>query len=91
MCAFSPKPGAWFIIDSCKYKIFDTEFISASKVKDFLKSKKLILSFKEDFLLVNKIQKEGRNIMSIEDFGRGYAEDLKRIKIKFCKKNTSSE
>ena len=24
VCAFSPKPGAWFIIDSCKYKIFDT-------------------------------------------------------------------
>jgi len=85
VCAFSPKPGAWFSVDSCKYKIFDTELIPAKKIKDFLKSKKLILSFKEDFLLVNKIQKEGRNIMPIDDFSRGYLEDLKKIKLKYSK------
>ena len=83
VCAFSPKPGAWFLIDSKKYKIFNTEFVSKNKIKNFNKSEKLILSFKEDFLLVNKIQKEGRNITSIEDFGRGHKEELENIRKKF--------
>ena len=83
VCAFSPKPGAWFEVNACKYKIFNTEFISEKKINNFLKTEKLILPFKKDFLLVNKIQKEGRNIMKIEDFARGQSTDLKKIKLKF--------
>ncbi len=83
ICAFSPKPGAWFILDSCKYKIYETKFIKNENFKKYDKSENLILSFKKDYLLIKKIQKEGKNIMSIEDFGRGYSKELKEIKEKF--------
>ena len=85
ICAFSPKPGAWFSLDSKKYKIFETEFIAEDKLKDFKNSKKLILSFKKDYLLVKKIQKEGKNIISVEDFERGNLNELKNIKKNFSK------
>ena len=48
--------------------------------KNFWTQKKLILPFKENFLLVNKIQKEGKNLMRIEDFRRGYSKDFEKIK-----------
>ena len=85
ICAFSPKPGAWFIFGSVKYKIFDTEIILSDKIKNFDKSKNLILSFKKDYLMVKKIQKEGKNIMSVEEFGRGYSKELENIKKNFTK------
>lgn len=84
VCAFSPKPGAWFSLDNNKYKIFNTEFISEGKIKNFNKVKQLILSFKKDYLLVSKIQKEGRNIMTVDAFGSGYREKLEKIRKKFC-------
>jgi len=80
VCAFSPKPGAWFVLGSDKYKIFNTEFISSDKITNFNKSKELILAFKKDYLLVKKIQKEGKNIMSIDDFERGYLKELNNIR-----------
>ena len=80
ICAFSPKPGAWFEVDSIKYKIFDTKVLLNNDTKKFLDSEKLILPFKENFLLVNKIQKEGKNLMRIEDFRRGYSKDFEKIK-----------
>ncbi len=83
VCAFSSKPGAWFISNSQKYKIFDTEFISKNKIKNFDISKKLILKFKEDFLLVKKIQKEGNNVMTVEEFSRGNSKALENIKNSF--------
>ena len=82
VCAFSPKPGAWFILDSCKYKIYETKFIKNENFKKYDKSENLILSFKKDYLLVEKIQKEGKNIMSLTDFGRGYSKELENIKKK---------
>ena len=82
VCAFSPKPGAWFELNSNKYKIFNTEFITENKINDFNKSKSLIHHFKKDYLLVKKIQKEGKNIMSVEDFERRYTEELKDIRKK---------
>ena len=30
--------------------------------------------------MVKKIQKEGKNIMSVEEFGRGYSKELENIK-----------
>lgn len=83
VCAFSPKPGAYFNLDSIKYKIFSTKFIPKERIKDFDKSKNLIFSFKKDYLLAEKIQKEGKNIMPTREFGRGYPEELKNIKKKF--------
>ena len=83
VCALSPKPGAWFILGSDKYKVFDTEFVPFDKFEKIDKSKNLILSFKKDFLLVKKIQKEGKNIISISEFERGYSSELQNIKKKF--------
>jgi len=83
VCAFSPKPGAWFKMNSEKYKIFDTEFITKEKIINFKNTKKLIFSCEKDYLLVNKIQKEGKNIMTVEDFSRGYPKELEEIK-KIC-------
>ena len=80
--AFSPKPGAWFMFSSRKYKIFDTELINVDELKNFNKNQSLILKFKKNYLLVKKIQKEGKNIMSIEDFERGQPEEFKSIKQK---------
>ena len=85
ICAFSPKPGAWFEVESIKYKIFDTKVLLNNDTKKFLDSEKLILPFKENFLLVNKIQKEGKNLMKIEDFRRGYSKDFEKIKKSFFK------
>ena len=85
VCAFSPKPGAWFVSNSTKYKVFNTELISEAKIKNFDKLQNLILSFKKDYLLVKNIQKEGKNVMSIEDFKRGYPKELENIK-KFLSK-----
>ena len=82
VCAFTPKPGACFTLDSVKYKIFATKFIAKDRVKDFNKDENLILSFKKDYLLIEKIQKEGKNIMSTKEFGRGYPEQLQKIKKK---------
>ena len=82
VCAFTPKPGACFTLDSVKYKIFATKFIAKDKIKDFNKDENLILSFKKDYLLIEKIQKEGKNIMSTKEFGRGYPDLLQKIKKK---------
>ncbi len=82
VCAFTPKPGACFTLDSVKYKIFGTKFIAKDKIKDFNKDENLILSFKKDYLLIEKIQKEGKNIMSTKEFGRGYPDLLQKIKKK---------
>ena len=60
--------------------IFDTKVLLNNDTKKFLDSEKLILPFKENFLLVNKIQKEGKNLMRIEDFRRGYSKDFEKIK-----------
>ena len=85
ICAFSPKPGAWIELDATKYKIFDTRLISKSDLGKFQKQNKLVLSFKEGMLLVHKIQKEGKKALNIEEFERGYPEELKKIKKKFSK------
>ena len=85
ICAFSPKPGAWFLLNSYKYKIFDTEVIKEEKINSLNKSKNLIFPFKEDYLIAKKIQKEGKNIMSIEDFEKGYSRELEIIRNKFSK------
>jgi methionyl-tRNA formyltransferase len=80
--AFSPKPGAWFILDSKKYKIFDSKLISQQEIGKIEIKKNLILKFKKDYLIVKKIQKEGRNILVIEDFARGQDKELKNIRKK---------
>ena len=86
VCALSPKPGAWFFIDTHKYKIFDTEVITEDKIENIKKSKNLILPFKKDYLLIKKIQKEGRNIITIEEFERGYSKELNIIRKKLLSK-----
>jgi len=63
-----------------KKKIDLSCVILNNDTKKFLDSEKLILPFKENFLLVNKIQKEGKNLMRIEDFRRGYSKDFEKIK-----------
>ena len=80
--AFSPKPGAWFALDSKKYKIFDSKLISQKEISNIEIKKNLILKFKKDYLVVKKIQKEGRNILVIEDFARGQAKELENIRKK---------
>jgi len=87
ICALSPKPGAWLVLDSFKYKIFDTQIIKNKNLKKYNKEKNLILSFKKDYLLAKKIQKEGKKIMTVEDFGRGYFKELEKIKKKFSNKS----
>jgi len=83
ICAFSPKPGAWFDLDSSKYKIFDSQVVKEKDLTNINKNKDLILKFKKDYLLVKKIQKEGKKIMSVEEFGRGYSNELEEIIKKF--------
>ncbi len=85
ICAFSPKPGAWIELDNVKYKLFDTRLITKTEQKKTLDLEKLVLSFKEGLLLVNKIQKEGKKVMSVEEFKRGYPKELERIQKKFLK------
>ena len=74
-----------FLLNSYKYKIFDTEVIKEEKINSLNKSKNLIFPFKEDYLIAKKIQKEGKNIMSIEDFEKGYSRELEIIRNKFSK------
>ena len=83
ICAFSPKPGAWFDLNSSKYKIFDSQVVKEKDLTNINKNKDLILKFKKDYLLVKKIQKEGKKIMSVEEFGRGYSNELEEIIKKF--------
>ena len=78
--AFSPKPGAWFLFNSRKYKIFNSEVIGINEIDNFKKNKNLILKFKNGFLHVKNIQKEGKKIMSIQDFERGQSKELKDIR-----------
>tara|TARA_Y100000590_G_scaffold237217_1_gene266991 strand:- start:118 stop:1044 length:927 start_codon:yes stop_codon:yes gene_type:complete len=76
--AFSPKPGAWFKLGSRKYKVFDSEIITNREVKKF--NKNLILKSNKNLLVIKKIQKEGKNVMSIDEFGRGQNQELESIK-----------
>ena len=85
VCAFSPKPGAWFQFNSKKYKVFSTEVVSQNIIKSFENSKKLIFSCKKDYLLIHKIQKEGKKVMKVEDFFRGHPNEFKNIKKEFFK------
>ena len=78
--AFSPKPGAWFLFNSKKYKIFNSEVIGINEMDNFKEDKNLILKFKNGFLHVKNIQKEGKKIMSIQDFERGQSKELKDIR-----------
>ena len=80
--AFSPKPGAWFLFNSKKYKIFNSEVIRPNEIDKFKQNKNLILKFKNGFLLLKNIQKEGKKIMSIQDFERGQSQELKSIREK---------
>ena len=80
--AFSPKPGAWFLFNSKKYKIFKSELISEDQIDNYKKKKNLILKFKNGFLLAKNMQKEGKKIMSVQDFERGQPNELKAIRKK---------
>ncbi len=74
--ALSPYPGAYFILDGVKYKLFEAEFATTSALMSELDSGVIInnefhIDCSDGVIIPKIIQKEGKARMKIEDFLRG--------------------
>lgn len=68
----NPFPGAYFMYDDQKFKIFDHELVSEQGIAGEVLSDDLVIACGVDAIRVNKIQRQGKSAMDREDFLRGY-------------------
>lgn len=72
----SPFPGAWFLVDQLKFKVYKTELIDeAPKIPEGelkINDKKLFLGCKNGSISLKEVQLHGRKRMSGIDFINGY-------------------
>ncbi len=75
--AMSPWPGAYSFLDNTKIKIIETggviDINSHSMAELFIKDTDLFVQCKKDSVQISKVQIPGKNIISSDDFIRGYA------------------
>jgi methionyl-tRNA formyltransferase len=85
--AFSPTPAAWSEIDGLRIKILDADIMGASKEvgaektfgKLFIHENDLMVSCKDGFISILKLQPAGKNPMTGKDFIRGRRDLIGKI------------
>lgn len=72
----SPNPGAWTTLDGRRFKIFRCSYIikqhNEPLGKAFVDSGKMLFPCLDGYIIPLEIQMEGRKVMTINDFLRGY-------------------
>ena len=72
----SPMPGAWFILDGKRFKIFRCKYKlephQNEPGKVIIQTNQMLISCSDGFIIPTEVQFEGRKKMSIEEFLRGY-------------------
>ena len=68
----NPFPGAWFEYENSRFKIIKAKIIKQnSEVPGKVLNDKLLVSCGENAIKILEIQKEGKNILKIDDFLSG--------------------
>ena len=71
--AFSPKPGAWFVLNNERIKILSCLVKSMKGKKSTILTKDFLLGCKDYSIKPILIQREGKKCMNIEDFLKGFS------------------
>ena len=71
--AFSPKPGAWFILKNERIKILTCSIESKKGESSAILSKDLIIGCNDQSIKPLIVQREGKKSMRIEDFIKGFS------------------
>ena len=69
--AYSPNPGAWFSYKNERIKILSASITDTKSKPDIIASEKFELGCLDKCILPTYIQREGKKVMTIEDFIRG--------------------
>ncbi len=78
--ALSPYPGANFVLDNVKYKIFAAEFIAVEEISaGKILNDKFHIGCSDGFIIPKVIQREGKQRMNIDDFLKGNKVDTRKI------------
>ena len=70
--AHGPKPGSWFIYKGERIKIIKAKKINKSGESSTILNKDFMIACKDGAILPMLIQREGKNVVSLDDFLRGF-------------------
>ena len=70
--AHGPKPGSWFIYKGERIKIIKAKKINKSGASSTILNKDFMIACKDGAILPMLIQREGKKVVSLEDFLRGF-------------------
>ena len=70
--AHGPKPGSWFTYKGERIKIIKAKKINALGKSSTILNKDFTIACKEGAILPSLIQREGKKVVSLEDFLRGF-------------------
>ena len=70
--AYAPKPGAWFYLNKERIIIIDAKPGSAEGAKSTILNSNFEIGCQDGSILPILIQREGKNVVTIEDFLRGF-------------------
>ena len=72
VCAFSPKPGAWFLFNQHRIKILSCIIKSQKGEPSTILSQNFLIACSDISIQPLIVQREGKKIMTIENFIRGF-------------------
>ena len=70
--AHAPKPGTWFFLNKERIKIIDAKVGSAKGIPSTILNEKFEIACKDGSIVPLKLQREGKNVVTKEEFLRGY-------------------
>ena len=70
--AHGPKPGSWFIYKGERIKIIKAKKINKSGASSTILNKDFMIACKDGAILPTLIQREGKKVVSLDDFLRGF-------------------
>jgi len=70
--AHGPKPGSWFIYKGERIKIIKAKKINKSGASSTILNKDFMIACKDGAILPLLIQREGKKVVSLDDFLRGF-------------------
>ena len=70
--AFSPKPGAWFLFQKERIKIISCKKIINNSQPSIILNESFHIGCNDGAIVPIIIQREGKNLMEIKDFLRGF-------------------
>ena len=80
--AFSPYPGAYTFLNQDKLKLFDSQVVSCTDIKDkkpgyiIIKQRKILVKSLDDYVEISFVQASGKNKVSVNDFLNGYRKKI---------------